>query len=427
MLGGRRMSRKILVVGSGGREHALAARLATCADVSAVVVCPGNAGAAQAPLRQSAADPLVAARDLGADLVVIGPDALVCAGLVDRMTEAGFLTYGPSQAAAQLEGSKAFMKAFAVRHAIRTARYVEVRKLEELEAALAQFSTPPVVKASGLCAGKGVVVAESFDEARESAQAMLAGDAFGEAGHIVVLEERLYGQEVSIHAICDGERGLILPAISDHKRIFEGDQGPNTGGMGTVGPAPIVTPALQARIQREIVDRTLQGMSADGAPFKGTLFAGLMIQPDGEPVLIEINVRFGDPETQVLMNLVDGDFATLLASAARGALDPSCVSVAPRAGVCVVLAAAGYPASPRTGDVITGLDTITQSNVVVYHAGTRKDDQGRTVTAGGRVLGVVATAPTLAEARNDAYRACEAIRFEGMQLRRDIGRRQLEG
>jgi phosphoribosylamine---glycine ligase len=358
---------------------------------------------------------------------VIGPDGLVCAGLVDRMTEAGFLTYGPSQAAAQLEGSKAFMKAFAVRHSIRTARHVEVREIQELEAALAQFSTPPVVKASGLCAGKGVVVAESFDEARQSAQAMLTGDAFGEAGHIVVLEERLYGQEVSIHAICDGERGFILPAISDHKRIFEGDQGPNTGGMGTVGPAPIVTPALAARIQHEIVDRTLQGMSADGVPFKGTLFAGLMIQPDGEPVLLEINVRFGDPETQVLMNLVDGDFATLLASAARGKLDPSSVSIAPRAGVCVVLAAAGYPASPRTGDVISGLDAITQSNVVVYHAGTRNDEQGRTVTAGGRVLGVVATAATLAEARADAYRACEAIRFEGMQLRRDIGRRQLEG
>jgi phosphoribosylamine---glycine ligase len=415
------MGRKILVVGGGGREHALAARLAVCPGVSDVVVCPGNAGTTGGGMRQSGLEPLQAARELAPDLVVVGPDALVCAGLVDRMTEAGWLAYGPSAAAAQLEGSKAFMKAFAVRWGIRTARYVEVRQLGELDGALSSFSTPPVVKASGLCAGKGVIVAESFEEARQSARAMLAGDSFGEAGSVVVLEERLYGQEVSVHAICDGTRGLILPAITDHKRIFEGDRGPNTGGMGTVGPAPVVDEALKQRIQIEIVDRVLHGMNAEGTPFRGTLFAGLMIQPDGEPVLIEINVRFGDPETQVLMNLVEGDFATLLASAARGKLDDSAVSIAKRAGVCVVLAAAGYPSSPRTGDVISGLDVVQGSAVRVYHAGTRRDEQGRIVTAGGRVLGVVATAATLSAARADAYRACEAIAFEGIQMRRDIG------
>jgi phosphoribosylamine--glycine ligase len=421
------MTKRILVLGSGGREHALASRLLDCPGVEAVVVSPGNAGTTLAGLSNLKGDPLQVAREFVPDLIVVGPDALVCDGLVDRLSEAGFLTYGPSAKAARLEGSKAFMKAFATRWGIRTARYVEVTGHEQLSEALAQFVEPPVVKASGLCAGKGVIVAESFDEARAAALQMLSGDAFGEAGKVVVLEERLYGAEVSVHAICDGTRALVLPAISDHKRIGEGDVGPNTGGMGTVGPAPIYTPELARRVHSEMIERVLYGMQQEGTPFKGTMFAGLMIQPSGEPILLEINVRFGDPETQVLMNLVDGDFAKLLASAARGKLESEAVTIAERAGVCVVLASAGYPAAPRTGDVISGLEAASElDSVRVYHAGTSRDPAGALVTAGGRVLGIVATGASLAAARERAYEACALVRFEGMQLRRDIGQKQID-
>lgn len=419
------MSKTVLVVGSGGREHALAERLAACSGVTRVVVCPGNAGTALAGFVNCSEEPLQAAARYRPDLVVVGPDALVCAGLVDELTSAGWLAFGPSRAAARLEGSKAYMKAFAERWGIRTARHVTVSAVDELEQALASFETPPVVKADGLCAGKGVVVAESFEEARRAAEQMLSGQAFGDAGKRVVLEERLHGEEVSLHAISDGSRAFVLPAIQDHKRIFEGDQGPNTGGMGTYGPAGILTAELATRVRVEMVERIVAGMRAEGNEFKGTLFLGLMIQPTSEPVLLEINVRFGDPETQVLMNLLDGDFARLLESAARGELDERAVSVSERAGMCVVLASAGYPAAPRTGDEISGLQgALKDPRVRVYHAGTALRDD-KLVTAGGRVLGVVATAEALQVARDAAYAACDAIRFEGRQLRRDIGYRQL--
>jgi phosphoribosylamine---glycine ligase len=420
------MTKTILVVGSGGREHALADRLRMSPGVGRVLVCPGNAGTDSKGLSGVAGDPLAVARHERPDLVVVGPDAQVCAGLVDELQDAGWLAYGPSKQAAQLEGSKAFMKAFAERWGIRSARHVEVRSVAQLEAGLAAFTEPPVVKASGLCAGKGVVVAESFEEARLAARAMLSGEAFGEAGLCVVLEERLYGQEASVHAICDGEQAMLLPAIQDHKRIFEGDQGPNTGGMGTYGPARVVTAALEQQIRVQMVERILEGMRAEGTPFKGTLFLGLMISDAGEPVLLEINVRFGDPETQVLMNLLEGDFAGLLESAARGALKPELVSLAPLYGLCVVLAAQGYPGAPKQGDEIHGLEAAeARPGVKIYHAGTRRDAAGRLLTAGGRVLGVVATAADLQKARDAAYAACEQVTFSGKQLRQDIGYRQL--
>jgi len=422
-----------LVVGSGGREHALADRLLASASVAEVIVNPGNAGTAagHAPngktLRNLAGSPLDIARAERVDLVVVGPEAPLCAGLVDELERQGIRTFGPSRAAAELEGSKAFMKDFAERHRLPTARHRLVRQASELEAALATFSDPPVVKADGLCAGKGVVVAATFDEAQRAAKAMLSGELFGEAGAKVVLEQRIVGTEVSVHAICDGKRFLLLPPAQDHKRIGDGDSGPNTGGMGTYAPAPLVTAELGARIRREIFEPALAGMAADGVPFRGTLFAGLMIAPDGEPMLLEFNVRFGDPETQVMMNAIEGDLGEALDAAARGELDPGVLSASGQHAVCVVLAAAGYPGTPRAGDAISGLEQAAAvEGVRVYHAGTRLDG-GRTVTAGGRVIGVTGRGPTLTEAHARAYAAVERIAFSGMQFRRDIAARALGG
>ncbi len=419
------MSRTVLVVGSGGREHALARRLAECAEVGRVVVCPGNAGISGA-LERLAGDPLEAAKLLRPDLVVIGPEVPLTDGLSDKLRDAGFSVFGASRAAAELEGSKAYMKAFCERHAIRTARYQRVESLAALDAALAAFATPPVVKASGLCAGKGVVVAETFDEAKAVAQDMLNGESFGDAGKVVVLEERLLGEEVSIHAVCDGANFFILPAVQDHKRIGDGDTGPNTGGMGTYGPAPVVNAAVAERISQDIIAKIVRGMQAEGRPFVGVIFAGLMISSAGEPALIEINVRFGDPETQVLVNLIEGDLYGFLASAAGGALRADLVRVpAQRAAMCVVMASAGYPGTPRLNDPITGIGDAEQvPGVSVYHAGTRIEG-GAVVTSGGRVLGVTAVGASLEDAKERAYAGCERIAFAGAQFRRDIGFRAL--
>lgn len=419
------MSATVLVVGSGAREHALAERLAACESVSRVVVCTGNAGIS-GRLERRAGDPFAVASELRPELVVIGPEGPLADALVDRLTAAGHLVFGPTQAAAQLETSKAFMKEFCVRHGIATARHVRVETLDDLDAALASFANAPVVKASGLCAGKGVVVAESMEEAREAARAMLSGEAFGDPGRVIVLEERLLGEEVSIHAVSDGKRAFMLPAVQDHKRIGEGDVGPNTGGMGTYGPAPLVTPAVAERVQRDIIDRVVAGMASDGVPFIGVIFAGIMVDPQGVPRLIEINTRFGDPETQILVNLLEGDFYAFLASAARGELRPDSVRVNPdKHALCVVMAAAGYPGKVRSGDVITGIEEAeTLEDVRVYHAGTT-DQDGRVRTSGGRVLGVTAVASSLAAAKRRAYEACERIQFDGAQYRRDIGHRAL--
>jgi phosphoribosylamine--glycine ligase len=425
MSGGRR----VLVIGKGGREHALAERLLLSESVGEVVVSPGNAGTRVAPaeargkrLSNAEGQPVDLARALRPDLVVVGPEAPLCAGIVDELSAAGALVFGPTGAAARLEGSKAFLKDFAVQHGIHTARHHTVRSETELTRALAEFRAPPVVKADGLCAGKGVVVAESHDEALHAAREMLSGRAFGDAGRTLVLEERLIGTEVSAHAICDGERAWLLPFVQDHKRLRDGDAGPNTGGMGTYGPVAFPDARLVSYIQTNIVDRVLTGMARAGAPFRGTLFAGLMLVPGGDPALIEINVRFGDPETQVLTNILDGDFCELLMSAAKGKLeDPGPVSLASdRHAVCVVLAAPGYPSEPRLGEPIRGLDAArAMEGVRVYHAGTTGRGE-QTLTAGGRVLAVTGVHSTLARAHERAYAASAVIDFDGKQLRQDI-------
>jgi phosphoribosylamine--glycine ligase len=426
-------SSKILVVGSGGREHALALRLLLSPSVGEVIVTPGNAGTLAIPagvafagkkLSSSADSPLVIAKRENVDLVVVGPEGPLCDGLVDDLTREGVLAYGPSKLAAELEGSKAFMKGFAVRHGIPTARHVVVQNVAQLEAQVASFAVPPVVKADGLCAGKGVVVAETHAEALAVAREMLAGARFGAAGATVVLEERLVGNEASIHAICDGERFVLLQPAQDHKRIFDGDRGPNTGGMGTYAPAPVVTAAVLRRFEAEVMVPTLRGMAAEGRPFRGTLFAGVMVTADEQVRLIEFNVRFGDPETQVLMATLDGDLAEALASAARGQLDPLAIRASGEHAVCVVLAAHGYPDTPRKGDVIHGLGAAAaDAGVSVLHAGTALAPNGDVLTAGGRVLGVTGRGATLHEAHARAYAAAHKIEFAGKQFRRDIAGR----
>jgi phosphoribosylamine---glycine ligase len=426
------MGKKVLIVGSGGREHALALRLLESPSVQHVIVAPGNAGTARLPahlagkrLENGSGEPLELARQHGVDLVVVGPEVPLCAGLADRLAADGILTFGPGARGARLEGSKAYMKEFAARHRIPTASYEVLRDPALVESAVRGFPAPPVVKADGLAAGKGVVVAESHEEAASTARRMLSGELFGEAGQTVVLEERLLGAEASINLITDGERFFVLPAAQDHKRIFDGDKGPNTGGMGTYAPAPLLTAEIAERVQREILEPTVLGLRADGVPYRGALFAGLMITPSGEPFLIEFNVRFGDPETQVLMNTIHGDWYAALESAARGALDPRLLAPSGEHAVCVVLAAAGYPDAPRKGDVIRGLDVAERlPDVRVYHAGTAERD-GAIVTAGGRVLGVTARGPALATAHARAYEAAAAIQFEGLQYRRDIAARAL--
>jgi phosphoribosylamine--glycine ligase len=426
--------RRVLVIGKGGREHALAERLVASESVAEVVVAPGNVGTAAAlgvppgkVLRNAEGAPLDLARALAPDLVVVGPEAPLCAGIVDELAAAGILVYGPNRAAARLEGSKAFLKEFAVEHGINTARHITVRSDAELRAALPRFANAPVVKADGLCAGKGVVVADTHEEAEQAALEMLSGRAFGDAGRIVVLEERLLGVEVSAHAICDGTRGWLLPFVQDHKRLRDGDSGPNTGGMGTYGPVAMPDPRLAEYIQTQIVDRVLSGMARAGTPFRGTMFAGLMLSPGGDPALIEINVRFGDPETQVLTNILDGDFCELLMAAARGDLERGApLSLATgKSAVCVILAAPGYPADPRFGAPIRGLARAAAlPGVRVYHAGTTASGS-ETLTAGGRVLAVTGVGQTLLEAHGRAYDAADVIEFDGKQLRRDIAHQAL--
>ncbi len=417
---------RVLVIGGGGREHALAWRLGQSGSVAEVTLCPGNP--ALPDLKSVAGDPRSLALDLRPDLVVIGPEAPLCAGLADELRNAGLAVYGPGSAAARLEGSKAFMKEFCKRHQIATAAFEVVESPAAARAAIERFSARgqiPVVKADGLCAGKGVVVAESAEEALTASLEMLDG-RFGDAGRRLVLEERLPGAEASVHAICDGERVLMLPAAQDHKRIGEGDRGPNTGGMGTYAPAPLVDGALLERVRDEVVLPVVRGMSAEGSPFIGTLFVGLMVSPAGDAQVLEFNVRFGDPETQVLMSTLDGDLGRLLLSAAEGRLESDAVSVSERHAMCVVMAAHGYPGTPRKGDVIDGLERAAEvEGALVFHAGTTLKD-GRVVTSGGRVLGVTATGDSLAEARERAYSALERISFSGMQFRRDIGYRALE-
>jgi phosphoribosylamine--glycine ligase len=370
-----------------------------------------------------------------ASLVVVGPEQPLTLGLVDALAARGVRAFGPSKAAARLEGSKAFMKRFCERHGIPTAAFSvfddadaaerHVRVAAAAAAASGVAFRPPVVKADGLAAGKGVVVADSADEACAAIDRMMRAGEFGDAGRTVVLEERLAGEEASFHVVCDGERGIALAPAQDHKRVGDGDAGPNTGGMGAYAPAPVVTAEVHARVMRDIVEPTLAGMAAEGMPLRGVLFVGLMID-GGVPRVLEYNVRFGDPETTVLVPTYGGDWLELLDAAAAGDLSRVTVPDRPMgAALSVVMAAAGYPGKPRTGDRIEGLDRPLPPGAFVRHAGTAREPGGAVVTAGGRVLAVGAQAPTLADAARVAYGVVDGIRWAGEHHRRDIGRRAL--
>jgi phosphoribosylamine---glycine ligase len=402
-------TRRVLVLGSGGREHALRVALAKSPSVSEVIAAPA--------LEPAAA--VEAARRERADLVVVGPETPLVEGAVDALGAAGIAAFGPSAAAARLEGSKAFLKQFAARHGIPTAPFLVTRDFAEAGRYIRGRGRAVVVKTDGLAAGKGAIVTSSADEAVAAARTMLVEKKFGAAGETIIVEDRLEGYELSVHAITDGQAMMVLPVARDHKRLRDGDEGPNTGGMGACAPID-VDAALMTRIEREVLLPTIDGMRAEGATYRGVLYAGLMIAPDGTPNLLEHNVRFGDPETQVLMPLVEGDLAELLHSAAIGKLDAHAAQPSRDFAVVIVLAAAGYPDAPKKGDAIEGLERAAEvPGVTVYHAGTAAQGGGF-VTAGGRVLGVGAVGATRQAARQAAYRAIEQIRFEGMQLRRDI-------
>ena len=423
---------KILVIGSGGREHALAWKLAQSSRVTEVVVAPGNAGTAREPRMRNvdvAANDLEGllklAQDQRVDFTVVGPEAPLVAGVVDRFRAAGLRIFGPTAAAAQLEGSKSFTKDFLARHHIPTAHYAVFTALQPaLEYVHAQ-GAPIVIKADGLAAGKGVVVAMTLAEAEHALREMLDAHAFGGASARVVIEEFLEGEEASYIVMADGAYYLPMASSQDHKRVGEGDTGPNTGGMGAYSPAPVVTPEVERRIRTEVIEPTLRGMAAEGAPFTGFLYAGLMIDKAGAPKVIEFNVRFGDPETQPVMQRLQSDFADLIEAALDEKLDRAEARWDPRPSLGVVIAAAGYPGKPKSGDVISGLDADVDGDVKVFHAGTKLDSKGHVVTAGGRVLCVCALGDALSQAHARAYAAIKNIHFDGAFFRRDIGYRAL--
>jgi len=422
---------KLLVIGAGGREHALAWKLAQSPRVREVIVAPGNAGTASeakcrnAVVKAGDLDGLLAlAQAERIDLTVVGPEVPLVAGIVDRFEAAGLRIFGPSAAAAQLEGSKAFAKAFLQRHRIPTAAYTVHTELESALNDVRTRGAPIVIKADGLAAGKGVVVAATLKEAEAAVCEMLEGNTFGQAGARVVIEEYLDGEEASFIVIADGHSALPMATSQDHKRVGDGDTGPNTGGMGAYSPAPVVTPAVHARIMREVITPTIAGMAADGRPFTGFLYAGLMIDASGAPRVIEFNVRFGDPETQPILLRLQADLLDLIEAALDGQLHTCKAEWDSRPALGVVMAAYPYPQTPVTGEVISGLDQIPE-HVKVFHAGTVLDAQGRTISAGGRVLCVTALGQSVGEARQRAYAGVEAIHWPHGFYRRDIGWRAL--
>jgi phosphoribosylamine--glycine ligase len=423
---------KVLVIGGGGREHALAWKLAQSSRVDEVIVAPGNAGTSREPGLRNAAVPvtdidgLVAlAKAEGVGLTVVGPEVPLVAGVVDRFTAEGLRCFGPSAAAAQLEGSKAFAKDFLARHGIPTAHYGVFTDLAPALAHVRAAGAPIVIKADGLAAGKGVVVAMTLAEAEAALEDMLGQQAFGDASSRVVIEEFLDGEEASFIVIADGKHALPMATSQDHKRRDDGDLGPNTGGMGAYSPAPVVTDEVSARVMREIIQPTLDGMIADGAPFTGFLYAGLMIDKAGAPKVIEFNVRFGDPETQPIMLRLRSDLVDLVEAALDGQVGDVVADWDPRPSLGVVLAAGGYPGKVRAGDVISGADGDFGPDVKVFHAGTTDNAHREAVTAGGRVLTVCALGADVAAARASAYSALEHIWFADMYFRHDIAHRAL--
>jgi phosphoribosylamine--glycine ligase len=422
---------RVLVVGSGGREHALVWKLARSPRAERVLAAPGSDAIAalaecHPEVKAQDLDGVVAlARRESVDLVVIGPEDPLAAGLADRVRDAGVAVFGPSRAAARIESSKAFAKAFMARQRIPTAAFSTFEDLAAAQAYVRSLGGPCVVKADGLAAGKGVVLCDGPEQALAALQEIMAERRFGASGERVVVEERLVGEEVSYYALCDGQRVVPLAAAQDHKRALDGDRGENTGGMGAYSPVPVFGDAVEKRVLEEIVHPALAGLAREGSPFVGVLFVGLMIEAGGTPRVIEFNARFGDPEIQSLVLRLDGDLLPLLDAAARGRLDPASTLGLRDAAVCVVLASGGYPREYRTGLPIDGLDDAERDpDVVVFHAATRRAGD-RFVTAGGRVLGVTARGPSVAAARDRAYAAAARIRFEGVHLRRDIAARAL--
>lgn len=418
---------KVLVVGGGGREHALTWKLSSSPCVDGLLVAPGNAGTAAlargVPIRDTDVDALVdLARREEVGLVVVGPEAPLVAGLVDGLERVGIAAFGPTAAAAEIEGSKAFAKEFMGRHRIPTA---DARVFDEpapLREHLERVALPVVVKASGLAAGKGVSICHSREEAVAAGADFMERRVFGSAGDRVVVEEFLEGEEASFLALVDGERVLPLAVSQDHKALLDGDRGPNTGGMGAYSPVASVSDTTARQVLAEVIEPAVRGLAAEGRPFRGLLYAGMMLTARG-PRTLEFNARFGDPETQPLLLRLESDLLPLLAAAAHGDLRGRRIDWRDGTSLCVVLAAPGYPAAPRTGAEVLGLGDVTEGpDLQVFHAGTRREGD-RVLTSGGRVLGVTAFAPTLAGARARAYAAADALRFEGRQLRRDIGGR----
>ncbi len=424
---------KVLVVGSGGREHSLCWSIAASPLCHKLYCAPGNAGiAAEAecvPIAAENVPELVKfAEEEAIDFVVVGPEAPLCAGLVDRLTEAGIKSFGPSAAAAQLEGSKGFMKDLCAKYEIPTAVYGRFSDAEAAKAYIREHGVPIVVKADGLAAGKGVTVAQTLEEALAAVDGALLDGRFGDAGAEVVIEEFLSGEEVSVFAICDGKTAIVLASAQDHKAVFDGDKGPNTGGMGAYSPAPIMDEALAAQVELEFIKPTMAAMAAEGCPYKGVLFAGLMVDGKG-PKLLEYNVRFGDPECQVLMTRLMSDVLPALIAAADGVLDTFDLRwYDDEVALTVVMASEGYPGDYEKGTEINGIDAamVEDQNIMVFHAGTERDEAGNLLAVGGRVLNVTARGATVKEAQSRAYAAIDRIEWPKGFCRRDIGWRAVD-
>lgn len=417
---------RILVIGSGGREHAILWKLKQSPKVEQLYVMPGNGGTSRlatsvaiAPENHAAV--ITFCKEKNIALVMIGPEAPLVDGLADSLDAAGIPVFGPSKAAAQLEGSKEFTKKLCDNHNIPTAAYHAFTEAEPAQRYVEKHGAPIVIKADGLAAGKGVILAQSKEEAFAAIDDILVHRQFGEAGNSIVIEEFLVGEEISVFAICDGKTCQYFGSAQDHKAVGDGDTGPNTGGMGTYSPAPVMNDALQEQIMREVITPAVEGMRKDGIPYKGVLFAGLMITKTG-PKLLEINVRFGDPETQVLMARLDTDLVPILYDAAKGTLKNNPIPMKNQAALCVVMAAEGYPGDYKKGSCIGNLPALeNMQDIVVFHAGTKRTEDGKIIANGGRVLGITALAPTVTEAQKKAYTAVDQLQWPEGFCRRDIG------